>query len=301
MPVVPTPPRPEPVDTAFEADRLSAALARLRETRPAEPEPPAAPAAEAPGPPEPAEAPIAPDTRAVPTATTDALPRLFRALVREDPPAAGRLVLALLSAQRRVHPRPVAYDLVLGPTACVQVTVGSGAPVIAFTTSARTAEEVQVRIDGDPAGLARLLAAGRLRARLGRGMPRVTGDRAAIAALRALVSTPLSLDDLIDAGVSLDPGLALRLVAEQVGPGLPEAFSVAHRPSAEAPPDAVLQAAPGQAPSVIETPLELPATTTIICPPAALVRVLAGREAPGASIRGEARPLALLRRALQRA
>ena len=210
-------------------------------------------------------------------------------------------MLGLLPAQHLAHPRPMAYDLVLGPGACVQVTTGSERPTIVVATGPRAADEVQFSAEGDPAAIARLLVAGSLRARFGRGIARVHGDRGALGAMRDLVGTPKSLGDLVDAGVTLDPALALRIIAEQLGASATEPFSIAHRPGPESPPDAVLHAAPGRAPLVTDASLELPATTTIVCPPEALLGVLIGRSYPGASIRGEGRPLALVRRALERA
>jgi hypothetical protein len=206
-----------------------------------------------------------------------------------------------LPAQRLAHPRPVAYDLVLGPGACVQVTTGSQRPTIVAAAGPRAADEVQFRAEGDPAAIARLLVAGPLRARFGRGIARVHGDRGTVSALRDLVGTPQRLRDLVDAGVTLDPALVLRVIAEQIGASATEPFSIAHRPGPESPPDAVLHAAPGRPPLVTDASLELPATTTVVCPPEALLGVLIGRSHPGASIRGEGRPLALVRRALERA
>ena len=59
-------------------------------------------------------------------ATRPWLAGALRGMLKRDPAAAGRLVLALLPVQRLVYPRPLAYDLVLTEDGCVQVTVAGG-------------------------------------------------------------------------------------------------------------------------------------------------------------------------------
>ena len=81
-----------------------------------------------------------------------------------DASSAGRLLLALLPAQRAADPRPVAYDLVLGDLATARVTVSSASTRIDLGDTPRPMAEVDFRLTGDLAGTARLLIAGGLRA-----------------------------------------------------------------------------------------------------------------------------------------
>jgi hypothetical protein len=211
-------------------------------------------------------------------------------------------VLGLLPAQRLAYPRPVAYDLVLGAGTCLRVTVGTGAPEIELARAPRALDETQFRVQGDPAGLARLLAAGPVRRRLWRGLARRQGERAGFKALQQLTATAFWPRQLDAVGVTLDAALTLRLAALMIeGAAVNEAFSLAHRADAASPPDATLHVAPGGRATVSELGLELPATTEIVCAGGAVLSVLLGRRGPGVTVRGDERPLQLVRRALERA
>jgi hypothetical protein len=196
----------------------------------------------------------------------------------------------------------VAYDLILGAETCLRVTVGSGAPEIELSATPRPAAEVQFQLATDPTGLARLLAAGRLR-RLLRGR--------ALEPLRLLVRTPLRPRQLLSAGVELDPPLVLQLVAvvaeanptsqtdpwSAVGPPL---FTLAHRlPSGET--IATLHVQAGGRATVTATGLESPAATTVTCPPGRLLAALLGERGAGIAVEGDDRPLGLVRSWLERA
>ena len=130
-------------------------------------------------------------------------------------PAAGRLLLALLPAQRAADPQPVAYDLVLGDLACARVTVGSAD--IHVERRRRTAARRRRSTSGSsgispaspgcwsPAGCG---AGSRVPPGRDR-VARIRGDRARLAALEKLIDAPLTLGELDAAGVRLDPVLAL--------------------------------------------------------------------------------------------
>jgi hypothetical protein len=272
-----------------EAERLSAALERLREQH-------------APG-----DAGTAPaEGGAMPVLRPDgpdAVRRLFHTLVRENPAAAGRLLVGLLPAQHLAHPRPVAYDLVLEPEVCLRVTVGSGAPVIEPAVALRAPEAVQFQLAGDVAALARTVAAGPLRRRFGRGMARVTGDRGALSVLEQLAAARLGPAELVGAGTQLDPILSFRLLALLLDPPkmAGEHFSIAHRPAPGTSTTAALHVHGSAPPTVSELGLELPATTTVVCRPSSLLAVITGRRAEAIELEGDERPLTLLERWLEHA
>ena len=150
---------PEPV----QAEKLTAALARLRETRPAAPEEPM------PALPEPPATPATPAPTADPARPAKPwLGKTFRRLAARDASSAGRLLLALLPAQRAADLHPVAYDLVLGDLATVGVTVSSASAHVDLGDARRPLSEIDFQVIGDLASIARLLAAGPVRRRLGR-------------------------------------------------------------------------------------------------------------------------------------
>jgi hypothetical protein len=289
-------PAPEPTDATepeeapVQPARLEAALERLREQHPpAEPPPAASERA----------APSTPQLTPAAQRATDAIPRLFSQLVREDPAAAGRLVLQLLPAQPLVHPRPLAYDLVLAPATTVRVTSAAPPPQIELDGAPRPSDQTQFRVDGSPAALARLIAAGPLRRRLTRRAARLYGDARSFRALRALVQTPISLQRLIATGAELEPLLALRAIALMIDPRatVAERFSIAHRPALDAAPTATLHIRDGAPPAVSQPTLGQlgpEATLTLVCSPGALLPALLGARPPGTETLGDERPLGLL-------
>jgi hypothetical protein len=258
-------------------DRLSDALARLRESV----TPPDAP-------PEPTLVSLTTGGR-----TLDAA---FRRLVKRDAGAAGELLLDLLALQRAAFPHPIAYDLVLGPgRGCVRVTVGEGPPSVELHGAARTREEVDFRVKGEPARIARLLTAHGIWRRLGPRVARVRGRRDGLAALRALLSLPLDLGTLQAAGVRLRPAAALALVAAIVDPAWTagERFVIGHRdPEGQIVYLAVRDGRPLQ---LARTAPAGRVATTIAGPAEALVTVLTGGEAVEAEISGDQGPLTSLR------
>lgn len=272
-----------------EAQRLSAALARLREASPSEPQ--GAAAEERP-------------TRSG-RPTKPWLRRAFRRLVVQDPAAAGRLLVALLPAQHVADRRPVAYDLVLGESTdiCVQVSAGAGPPRIDFGEASRSLSEVDFQVTGDLASIARLVAAGRVRRRFGRGLARVRGERARFSALERLVSTPLTLRELHAAGVRLDPALALTIVSLVIDPAWTagERFTIAHEVRGARLAGAFLHVRDGGAPLVTDRPAAGPVETTIVSPADMLLPTLAGDRSADVFVRGEQRPLTLLAHWLERA
>ncbi len=205
------------------------------------------------------------------------LPAVFKSLLAREPISAGRLLLQLLPAQSAADPHPVAYDLILGELACVQVTVKDGPARVDFVELPRDPHEVRFRIKGDLESIARTLVASRWRRWFGRGMARITGDRGGLATLTRLIRAPLTLTELHAAGVRLDPPLALTVAASMIEPKATRGmqFTIAHQPARSQPPDAYLRIADRKL-AVTEIPPADAAATTIVCPPDLLLLALAG-------------------------
>jgi hypothetical protein len=264
-------------------DRLSDALTRLRESVAA---------------PEPTPA----STAVSPRAGGRTLEPAFRRLVRRDAAVAGELLLDLLVLQRAAYPHPIAYDLVLGPgRGCVRVTVGEGPPSIERQGAARTREEVDFRVRGEPARIARLLTAHGIWRRVGPRVARVRGRRDGLVALQALLSMPLDLVALRDAGAMLHAEAVLGLVAGMVDAAwtVGEGFVIAHRG-----PDGALTyltVRDGRAPAVTRTAPAGRVATTIDGPADVLVTVLSGAAAPAGHLTGDDGPLQSLRTWIKRA
>jgi hypothetical protein len=302
-PPAPAPPGP------VQAEKLSAALARLRETTPVAsdvPAPDAAPPVAEPQ--QPRAEPQQPRAEPPARPANPWLGGTFRTLAARDPSSAGRLLLALLPAQRAADPRPIAYDLVLGDLAAARVTVSSAGAKVDLGDTPRPLTEVDFQLVGDLASIARLLAAGPLRRRLGRLAPggrlaRVRGDRERLGALEHLVDARLTLGALRAAGVRIDPVLALTVAGLMIEPAWTagERFTIAYREPSAPSPHAYLHIRDARAPMVTEEPPHGPVATTIACQPDALLAVLAEDEEALAEISGDQRPLALIRRWLDRA
>lgn len=260
-----------------QVDRLNDALARLRDSV----APPDTPAQ---------------DTSVSLTPGGRTLEGAFRRLVKRDAGAAGELLLDLLALQRAAFAHPIAYDLVLGPgRGCVRVTVGEGPPIVQLHGAARTREEVDFRVTGEPARIARLLTAHGIWRRLGLRVARVRGRRDGLAALQALLSLPLDLGSLQAAGMRLRPAGVLALVSAMVQPAWTagERFVIAHRdPEGQI---VYLVVADGRPLEVSRTAPAGRVATTIAGPAPALVSALTGDQASEAEISGDAGPLASLR------
>jgi hypothetical protein len=304
LPEAPVDPEAEPEPPAgaplvgVEPERFTDALTRLRTATPAretetetETETAGAttPAPEI-GVPDALPATVAPAPRTA--ARGRWLHRAFRELVRRDLATAGQFVLELLPAQRLVHPRPVAYDLELSFETCVQVTVTTEAQTLAFATAPRPPGEANFVISGDRASLARLLGAGRIGRRLRRGMPQIRGDRRKLAVLDELVRAPLTLHALRDAGVSLDPGMTLALVAAMIEPGWTRGsrFELAYR-AGEGAPVNVLTVRDGAPVQTGETVSDADPTAVLTLAPDELLALLDGDGGESVEVDGD--PVAL--------
>jgi hypothetical protein len=303
--VAPQAPRPVSGAGPIQADQLSAALARLRERTPAAP-------AEEMAAPSPAEtAPAAEFLPAQPSPPARPgkpwMGDVLRKLVKRDASAAGHLVLALLPAQRAADPHPVAYDLVLSDVLSAHVTVDSVTAQVGLDPTARPLAEVDFQLVGDPAAIARLIAASPLRRQLarlpaGRRLARVRGNRRRLDALDSLVGGRLSLRDLRAAGVEFDPLLALTVAALMIEPQWTagERFTIAHRAPADPAPDAYLHVRDGRAPLASGAAPHGAISTVVVCASEELLGVLAGSVLADEVI-GDARSLSLLLVWLERA
>lgn len=288
-PLPPAPPGRPPAQTGpaagagpVQVDRLSDALTRLRESV---------------TPPE-----AAPGTTLSLTAGGRTLETAFRRMVKRDAAGAGELLLDLLVLQRAAYPHPIAYDLVLGPgRGCVRVTVGEGPPSIERQGAARTRDEVDFHVRGEPARIARLLTAHGIWRRVGLRVARVRGRRDGLVALAALLSLPLDPVALRDAGAMRRGEAVLGLVAAMVDPAWTagESFVLAHRD-----PDGTvtyLTVRDGRRPAVTRTDPAGRVATTIDGPTDVLVTALSGAPAPAEHVSGDEGPLQSLRTWIKRA
>ena len=275
---VPGPPAPA---GPIEADRLEAARSRLREA-----------VAEQPAP--------------VPERIRASRPWLASALasmLERDPLMSGRLVLALLPAQRLVHAAPLAYDLVLADRGCIQVTVAGDYWSVEERDSPRSAGAVQFRLDGDLPSLARLVAARRIRRGLRRSGARLTGDRRAARAMLSLVKAPLSISELVAAGVVVDPPVALALAAAMIEPAWTrgERFTIGFSEPDASTVQARLEVRDGAAPAIGEGEPSEPLSATIVCPPDSLLAVLDGTIAAATRSGPDERAIAVVQGWMKRA
>ncbi|MGA9857827.1 MAG: hypothetical protein WBQ18_08180, partial [Solirubrobacteraceae bacterium] len=309
----PEPPAPEPSvapdppatsaspESLVEPARLNDALSRLRDTIAPQDATPAVAAVGG----------AAADDDAVPAPTTALVPSTsvlvealgrptlepaFRRLVRADAEAAGRLLLELLPLQRVAYPHPVSYDLVLGSgRGCVSVTVTDGSPTIGVQSTPRPRQTVDFQVHGEPARIARMLVAGRLRRRLGIGVARVRGRRGGAAALQALLGTPLDLSGLYRAGVRLDAASALQLVASMIEPGwtVGHRLTLAHTEPRTA--TTYLLVRDGKPIEIARSAPEGAVDVTLRCPADRLLPALSDVTGQGAMVEGDAAALELVR------
>jgi hypothetical protein len=131
----------------------------------------------------------------------------------------------------------------------------------------------------------------------------VHGDRGSFSALTSLVRARVSLRELHDAGVRLEPALALTVVSLIVERRWTkgERFSIAVEDPATPAAATSLHVQDGAALTVSDSaPLGLFATT-VVCPPDSLLPLLDGTPATETVIRGDPRPLALLQSWVKRA
>ncbi|HWK18965.1 MAG TPA: hypothetical protein VNR66_16075, partial [Solirubrobacteraceae bacterium] len=307
----PQPPEPEPEPPALrlldpagavEPERLSAALSRLRyATRPV-PEPASVPQ----GAPPP-EAAAAPESGPLPKPPAIAWIRpVLRRLAAVDPALAGRLIELLLPAQHLVHPSPLAYDLYLSDVGSVRVSVAGAKTTVAVDNARRPREQLDFTVEGDLAGLARLLTRGPIRRRFTRHVARVDGRRRTWAPLRELVASELDLSALHGAGVALDARLALTVASLMIQPRWTdgERFTIGLDTGSEhlgLPSAAYLHVRDGEALTVTAMPPMGSVVTSVVCPPERLLAVLAGDRDAADAIEGDKRPLLALERWIDRA
>ncbi len=146
------------------------------------------------------------------------LRRALVALAREDPSAAGELLVALAPAQGAAVEGPLAYDLTVRELGTFAVGVGNGAARVRRLAQPRPRKEARFHLDADALTLTELLA-GEPR-KLGRigPRPKLKGRRRRAAALHALGQSELSLAQAAAAGARLDPALVYRLLPFAVDP-----------------------------------------------------------------------------------
>jgi hypothetical protein len=214
------------------------------------------------------------------------------------------VILQLLPAQHVVSPGSLRYDLNLTGRGCVAVIVQDAGTSVEHVGAPRASAEVDFRVDGDLAGVARLLTAGPIRRRFGWSVAKIPFGRPASVALRELARAPLGLIELDAAGVRLDAAAALRLVSLMIDPHWTagERFTIGHESGVGHRERSYLQVRDGRRPLTSSEPPLGPVATTIVCPPEVLITVLAARErGVAAAVRGAIRPLALIQQWIARA
>jgi hypothetical protein len=270
-----TPAASRPV--GLDPSRLSAARERLRAAAPA-----AAPLEPLPAGP-----------------TTPWVTAALQWLLETDPDAAGRIAVGLLQAYGLAAEQPLRYDLLISGRGWLAVDMEASEPAtIAGRSGPRPRGERDLSIAGDRLGVARLLYGRRT---FLRRPARVRGRRRALRELRRLARAPIGLRQLGTTGVTLDPALALRLVALAIDPAAThgERFAIAHAPLAGGPVDAWLRIADGAEPAVVTQAPAEPVRLILRCTRGALLGVIAGVEPPpgeSGTFDGDDEALALLRR-----
>ncbi|HZV72702.1 MAG TPA: hypothetical protein VFF79_03215 [Conexibacter sp.] len=239
----------------------------------------------------------APPLAALPTGTPAPwLTAALRRLLTSEPETAGRIAVGLLPAQGLAAQQRLRYDLLLAGRGCFAVDVVPGTATVTPRTTPRPRSARDLSIVADGAGFARLLHGRRSLRR----PARVRGGRRALRELRRLARAPLGMRDLGSAGVTLDPALALRLVALAIDPEATrgERFAIAHAPLAGGPVDAWLRIADGTPPLVLDAAPAEPLRLTLRCTRGALLALIAGVEPPpgeAGTADGDEQALALLR------
>jgi hypothetical protein len=212
------------------------------------------------------------------------------------------MLLDLLPAQGASYHGSVAYDLVLGrDVGTLAVTLREGQLELTTRSSPREAEAVDFQVFGSPGRIARLLTAGWVRRRTGFGLARVRGDREHLAALAALIHTPLSLAELHDAGVRMDPQMALTLVSLMIERSWTKGhkFTLALEEAGTA--RAFLKVRSRSRPVVVDSMKADRVTTTVVAGPESLLAVLAGEWGAAAEVRGDEQALSTLLEWIKRA
>jgi hypothetical protein len=145
----------------------------------------------------------------------------------------------------------------------------------------------------DPPRLARLVAAGPVRWRLGGARHRTS----AAAMLRTFVREPHAFARL---AAGLDPVLALTLVSAMIDPAwtVGERFTVGHRAAGR---ETYVRIRDGRPPMVAQAPPLGPVAATICCQPDELVALLAGKRPAGARISGSRQRVELIQAWVRRA
>jgi hypothetical protein len=137
-------------------------------------------------------------------------------LAREDPVAAGELLVQLLPAQAAVIDGRLSYDLTVRGVGTYAVTVDGGAA--RAVRLPRPRRRADFALSADPLALAAWLAGEEVRIGRLRGPIRRRGSRRALAPLRALPQTTLSLAEAARAGARIEPRLVYRALTQAVQP-----------------------------------------------------------------------------------
>jgi hypothetical protein len=139
-------------------------------------------------------------------------------LAEEDPAVAGALLAQLLPAQAVLIEAALTYDLVIRGVGTYAVTLGGGSARVVALPRPRPSGQADLALRADPLALAEWLAGADVRIGRWRGRIRRRGRRRALAPLRALAASSLSLTEAARAGARLDPGLVFRALAHVIDP-----------------------------------------------------------------------------------
>jgi hypothetical protein len=198
-------------------------------------------------------------------------PRALRRLGDEDPPSAGRLVLALVPLSGRVWKRDLSVDLDITETGCLAVDVQRAETAVEPRLEPRGVDDVDSILRADLAGLARVA--------LGRGWRAGAGRHDVRGLVRTVARAPWSLDDLLGLPQGLDPRLLFRLLAPTVDPAWTTGhdFTLGFRTQDRSRQVGYVHVTDGRAVKVTDAPPLDRVRATLTCEPRQLIELILGR------------------------
>ena len=230
--------------------------------------------------------------------------RLRKALVelaREDPMAAGALLVGLLPVHGAVLEGALTYDISVRGVGTFAVFMEDGSARVVRLSRRRPRGEAQFHLHGDPLTLAELLAGEQRRVGRFRGAARVSGRRKRARVLAPLPDARISLAEAARAGARLEPGLVYKALPFAIDPEWTRGyrFTVAQQIDELAPHTWYLTARDGRPLQVVERTSQEPADATVTMSLAAFEQLLKDEPHPHGErpvIRGDRAAVAALKR-----
>ncbi len=233
----------------------------------------------------------------------------MRRLATADPVLAGRAMTQLLAAQGEVIDGEVSYDLVVEDFSCHAVTVSQDEVLVQRIRDCGPLAGRRARIETDLYGLGLLAQDARLPRFARRSRVRTSGHlaRQALAALKALATARIGLQELISCGARVEHEVLLSLVAAAIPTDwtIGHAFTIAFEDAAAdvEHPSTFVRINDGGALSVNSTlPLDVP-VAMVRCTVDALPLALLGsqpRDGASAKLTGDRSGVMLLQGWVQR-